>query len=209
MNLLEIIILLIAFICVLRFRWQNLRAGNHQDAQARLARIRLAAGIFKWVCLVSFGLVIYLVGVAIFLPGKVAAVGDHNQTALLNGPFVLAEFKPGLQWMYTVCWLLLAAFFGRGIGFFYQLFRNLERGRLFDRDNVHCIRLIGWWLVVYAFLGIFIGLLKFVCVNASSVPTVIDLSPLGADILRGLFVIFIAWVMDEGRKISEEQELTV
>ena len=28
-------------------------------------------------------------------------------------------------------------------------------------------------------------------------------------IFGGLFIIFFAWIMDEGRKIQEEQELTV
>jgi hypothetical protein len=28
-------------------------------------------------------------------------------------------------------------------------------------------------------------------------------------VLAGLMIIFIAWIMDEGRKIQEEQELTV
>jgi Protein of unknown function (DUF2975) len=209
MNLLEIILLLVAFICVLQFRWQNWRAGSQQAAAARLARIRMVARFFKWICLAGFGLVIYAAGVAIFLPGMVADLGDQHRTALVNGPFILAEFKPGLKWMYPVCWILLAAFFGRGIGFFYQLFRNMERGSLFDRDNVHYVRLIGWWLVACAFLGVIVELIKFVCVNDSAVPAVVDLSHLGADVLRGFFVIFIAWIMDEGRKISEEQALTV
>ena len=40
-------------------------------------------------------------------------------------------------------------------------------------------------------------------------PGMIDLSSLPNDLLKGLFVIFVAWIMDEGRKIQEEQELTV
>ena len=209
MNVLLIILPLVAIICFLLFRRQNLRAGNVKNAQARLARIRLVARFFKWVCFVTFAFVICMAGVAIFWPGLVADMSDHNRTAMINSPLVLSEFKPELEWMYPVAWLLVTAFYCRGIVIFYQLFRNLEWGILFNKTNVHYIRLIGWWLLAYAFFDIFVELLKFVCVKPAYVSLVFDFGQLGSDFLCGFFVIFIAWIMDEGRKISEEQELTV
>ena len=122
-------------------------------------------------------------------------------------PIVKLDFRPETMWLYPVFWILFGAFVLRGIGFFYRLFANLEKGIIFGAENVRCVRNIGWWLVAVPFLSMSFEVTKFIW----AVPTdcTVDLFNLPTDLMKGFFVIFIAWIMDEGRKIQEEQELTV
>jgi Protein of unknown function (DUF2975) len=79
----------------------------------------------------------------------------------------------------------------------YKLFRLYELGILFSARNVRYIRFFGYfliidWLVLYQ-------------LEALAPP--IELSC--DQFFNGLLIIFVGWIMDEGRKIQEEQELTV
>jgi hypothetical protein len=97
--------------------------------------------------------------------------------------------------------------FVRGVLFFTgafvlnRLLQFFARGNFFTAANISCIKwlgalVIGDWLMVkfleaVAFRAITIGFSDF------TKPAI------------GLSIILIAWIMDEGRKIQEEQELTV
>ena len=172
-------------------------------------RIRLAARFFKWLCLLVLGVMIFATFLAIIEPDSVTPKDspDGFGKITVHAPIMLRDFSPACRWLYPIFWLALAAFVCRGIGFFYKLFSNVERGIFFGRDNVRCIRNIGWWLVVLPFLSIIFETSKVIW--ATDTPVNIDLSNLPNDLLKGFFVIFVAWIMDEGRKIQEEQELTV
>jgi hypothetical protein len=83
------------------------------------------------------------------------------------------------------------------MGVLLRLFWLYWRGILFSAKNVNCIRLLGYWLVVDWFINYQMqGMLRDM--DLSSTP-----------VLVGFLIIFVAWIMDEGRKIQEEQELTV
>jgi hypothetical protein len=79
----------------------------------------------------------------------------------------------------------------------YRLFRLYERGILFSARNVLYIRLLGYYLI-------FDGFALFQLESLSHQMTLTFTQP-----FIGLMIIFVAWIMDEGRKIQEEQELTV
>jgi hypothetical protein len=91
----------------------------------------------------------------------------------------------------------------------YKLFDLYSRGDLFTAEVVRSIRRIGV-LFFFTTLG---GVLSrtvlphsqpsFSQEFANSVLTA------AVGLFSGILVLFIAWVMDEGRKIQEEQELTV
>jgi hypothetical protein len=100
--------------------------------------------------------------------------------------------------------------------FTYKLFALYAQGDLFSSRIVHCLQRIGC-------VGIVIGI--FTCVSsiihaanvhpssldwAALIPIfAIQLMELFFNVIPGFAIILIAWVMDEGRKIQEEQELTV
>jgi hypothetical protein len=101
----------------------------------------------------------------------------------------------------------------------YKLFSIYARGDLFAADAVRYVRGIG---VVTFLIGIgeihrhFVGFLNHAdyFVGSLSVKGILGLFILGflelfLNLVPGFVIIFIAWIMDEGRKIQEEQELTV
>jgi len=82
-----------------------------------------------------------------------------------------------------------------------RLLRSFARGNLFTARNINGIRwlgglVIGDWVVV-KFLEAFAS--RSVAVGFDDF----------AKLAIGFLVVLIAWIMDEGRKIQEEQELTV
>ncbi len=176
-------------------------------------RIRSAARFFKWLCLACFGFVIFATLFALMIPSMVMPLGSPDKVVkttfymAIRSPIVLENFGPSYKWLYPIFCLSASALLWRYIWFFYKLFNNVESGIFFGRDNVRCIRGIGLWLVIMPILGICFEASKIIW--ATDVPVNIDPSNLPNDLLKGFFVIFIAWVMDEGRKIQEEQELTV
>jgi hypothetical protein len=164
-----------------------------QDPQARLRRIRIASALFRWVIGISFVFAIYhllafLCGWPFFsqFPPRMAVAPGHV--------FTLAKEMPG--------GLLTLALLKTGLDFaaaaaLFALFGLYRRGILFSARNVSLIRFQGQYLILgYIVDGAIQSLLRDV--NVSMTPVFV-----------GLLIIFVAWIMDEGRKIQEEQELTV
>jgi hypothetical protein len=103
-----------------------------------------------------------------------------------------------------------------------QLFHYYERGLIFAVKTIRCIKFLGLLCVINWMLVSTIHLLlqetgPGLFQPSSSQPMYrmeffsfdfgwgIDFGPL----LIGAIIVLIAWIMDEGRKIQEEQELTV
>jgi len=107
-----------------------------------------------------------------------------------------------------------------------NLFRYYERGLIFDCKTIHCLKILG----ILCVAGWMLNCVSHWCSNlerqqlrpppnlAHSPITIVhainfyglrffsfDFSLLFA----GIVIVLIAWIMDEGRKIQEEQELTV
>jgi hypothetical protein len=78
-----------------------------------------------------------------------------------------------------------------------NLFRLYERGIFFSAKNVNYLRFLGYYLIIDWLAA---SQLEGFALDGAIVFT---------QLFCGLFIIFIAWIMDEGRKIQEEQELTV
>ena len=100
----------------------------------------------------------------------------------------------------------------------YKLFSLYARGDLFAANAVRYIRWIGiitFVMGVEGFIDKFFRLLGtdyFVgCFSVKGIFSLLIGIPieLFSYLVPGFVIIFIAWIMDEGRKIQEEQELTV
>jgi hypothetical protein len=95
-----------------------------------------------------------------------------------------------------------------------RLFELYERGEIFKLSNVHCYkklsRLLIWWFVA----GILCRSLLSVVLTLHHPPgqrmITFGLSSSNLTILLlGLILAVITWVMEEGRKLQEDQDLTV
>lgn len=86
---------------------------------------------------------------------------------------------------------------------FFRLFTRLKNGDLFEGQTIDYLEVAGKWWIALGIAQVIYQAVK-VCVFPA------DKVNIGADgIFCGLLVCFIAWVLREGQKLKEDQELTV
>ena len=167
-------------------------------ANARLEQIQNRSRIFKKA---------FLTAAIVF--GIFGIISVVAMMSLGNGhPDVLQILMPGLKY---VGWAV-TSWFG------YRLFSAYAGGGLFDPAVVQRIRWLGICIVLVGIGnggGALLGTL--LAAYQAAVPLALSLTvslrvvciQIFFNVVPGLAIIFIAKVMDEGRKIQEEQELTV
>ncbi len=157
---------------------------------------------------------------------------------LFNVSFILllGQWSAWLHWtsysaLMLAYHLVLLAWFWQ----WFQLFRQYEHGRIFAAAAIRHIKILGVLWVIGWLLLAFTHLVNAPALPANMAPTAGTLPPGGAHpvlvshhsyrfgffsfdfgtgfdfggLLAGAVIVLIAWIMDEGRKIKEEQELTV
>jgi hypothetical protein len=176
----------------------------NETNNSRLSRIKKVSRVFRYFILANliFNIAFWL----IFFP---IPKNEHN----LRGALVGASGLLMLFWFWKLA----------------QLFRLYERGLIFVRETIRCIRVLGiicvmGWMILMA--------TRFT--PRTEPPPQEPLSPkvklvsvekhtyhmgflsfdfgTGFDfglLFVGATVVLTAWIMDEGRKIQEEQELTI
>jgi hypothetical protein len=94
-----------------------------------------------------------------------------------------------------------------------ELFRLYENEMIFTEKNVSCFRRLAWALIVWVECDVIkTALLSLVLTMDSPVGHIGMLkitTPHLACILVGIVILIIAWVMDEARKIQEDQTLFI
>jgi hypothetical protein len=195
MNAIEIGLFLLCLSCCAIILLNARRRGRNAQttSNARLNRIKTASLVFQSFLGFSFLMGVYwtlsfLFGWPFFFHNKVriAVSASHiyaSPTEMPQAIFALWLVKVGLG-------------LGSGVVLF-ALFQLYGQGIMFSAKNVRYIRLLGWALIVSWVIDY--ELQSMLHDMASS------LTP----VLVGLLIIFAAWIMDEGRKIQEEQALTV
>jgi hypothetical protein len=165
------------------------------SANSRLKRIQIVSGIFRAVFFAVT--LICCVGGVVIVP-----------TFFLSGPAkVVVLTSAGVEWIFAIfAWCC------------YKLFAQYASGDLFTARIVSSIRRVAY---AYIFMAVAGGICRSILVHAlkstpHSAPAAavspswsLSIFSLAGSLLPALLIIFIAWVMDEGRKIQEERELTV
>ena len=100
------------------------------------------------------------------------------------------------------CFVLLPVGFMATLNFF-RLFTRVKDGHLFDGQTINYLEWAGKWWIAFG-----IGKVIYQLVDAYIFSPHRDFTG-GDGIFSGLLVCFIAWVLREGQKLKEEQELTV
>ncbi len=190
--LFPLVLVLVAFALFRLLARSNIGMAS-KTIDARLKRIQIAS---LWVQLLmgfSFILWVYFnlafaLGWPFFSqsPARMVVTPGHIYTALADMPGNV------LAWVGVKTGLAFAAG-----GVLFALFGLYRRGILFSARNVLYIRFFGYYLILNAVVDYQIQA-ALRDVNWSTTP-----------IFVGFLIIFIAWIMDEGRKIQEEQALTV
>jgi hypothetical protein len=169
------------------------------NAALRMDRIKKVSGIFKAVFFVltlacAFVAVLSMVGFCWELLEFFRRVGQP--------PYFANELVTSLA---AVTDLICAAF----TWFCYKLFDLYTHGELFTAEVVHSIRRIGVLFFFATLARVFSSRLLHHGQPTSSMEFVSSIADVLGGLFSGFLILFIAWVMDEGRKIREEQELTV
>ena len=159
----------------------------------RLARIRNASLVFQLFIGISYLFVLYwvlafLMGWPFFAEPKVRIVISHSH--IYTAP---ADMPPIILTLY----LLKTALGLWGAAVLFALFRLYGQGILFTARNVRHLRFLGYWLM----LGW--------AIDYQMQSSLRDMDLSTTPVLVGLMILFVAWIMDEGRKLQEEQALTV
>jgi hypothetical protein len=159
----------------------------------RLNRIQIASLIFRVLNAIGFLMVVYCVPAFLLgwpppYPDKLRIVisEQHIYTSLADMPQAVLAL-----------WLVKMGLLMACMAVFDRLFRLYGKGILFSARNINYIRFQGYylildWVVDYQMQG-----------------ALHDMALSTTQLYIGFLIIFIAWIMDEGRKIQEEQELTV
>lgn len=101
-----------------------------------------------------------------------------------------------------------------GINYLARLFALYEEGRIFTGDNVRCLRNLGKTMMAWCAAGILFDPLASMALTMHHPPgqrilTIGLGSPDLTTFLVGGMIMVVAWVMDEGRRLQDEQNLTV
>jgi len=199
--------------------------GNSPSANARLKRIKTVSRIAKLMVLAFFAVFLWqllflqiansfptfheLIDVSAAISARVPIY--ISKAAILDDLIV----RPTMAVLLAVwCWKLI------------NLFRYYERGLIFDGKTIHCLKILGILCVVGWMLncvGQYCSILEYQQLRP---PPNLQHSPIDIChaidfrglrfysfnfglLFAGIVIVLIAWIMDEGRKIQEEQELTV
>ena len=100
--------------------------------------------------------------------------------------------------IYGFLWLIVFLFWFRTI---LKLLGLFEKGILFTAETVRCLQILGGIYILKFLLQLTLYVLMF--------PDNPMLTKGTGGLFAGLLIIFIGWLIDEARKIREEQELTV
>ncbi len=177
---------------------------------ARLQRIKIVCRIVKYAIL---GLFVFSIGIFLLL----TLPTWHLETFKMHPVwFVLINLPNLVLWVWY--WKLA------------RLFDYYERGLIFSPETIRCIRILGvlcvldWMLInINYFISSHPKPINPIAVSPHVYISVLAplesfrmsffsflIGPINFGLLlAGTIIIFIAWIMDEGRKIHEEQELTV
>jgi hypothetical protein len=175
-------------------------------ANARLNRIRIVSRIIRYVIL---GLFIFTAGY--FLLHQFVMSSPRAWLDNLGYKFTMVLMEGVLCFWY---WKLA------------KLFQFYERGLIFAAETIRCIKTLGVLCVINWLLTSVGIVLRHLSqppplpppgVTIKIIPSSFSMGFFSFSIdginvgllLAGIIIVIIAWIMDEGRKIQEEQELTV
>ena len=179
--------------------------------EPNFARIQRLSRRLQFVCTVALLLppIILALYWAFYNDLPPAAQAHHRVGILVVG--VLQPAVRALAW--AVC-LLPAGVTMYGLWLLRRLFVFYERGQIFEIENVRCFRGLGRVLLAQAAANVLAVPLLAVVLSSGNPPGQKQLAfSFGSGelmiLLLGCVVLVIAAVMEEGRRLAEEQRLTI
>jgi hypothetical protein len=176
----------------------NVTDISPKSKNVHLARIQKISGILK------VGVLIYVIVplCAVAFSFKTLPV-TNRMVSIFNHPYAGAANIPAIMYVFSA---LGAAVYLLGVISFYRLLCLYEKGVIFAAANILEMKKLAGYLVGYGLLAIAAGV---VYAGGFVFPWGLLEMVSSPWIVVGGAIYLVAWIMDEGRKIQEEQELTV
>jgi hypothetical protein len=183
-------------------------------SKAQIDRIKKASRIVMRTCKVlqwlTIPLLVAMVTIVIIMPAS------PNIKLGVNGIDITTnELNPTLKAILIIVWSLNLVVFFKLLHHMIKLFRNFANGDIFSKESIGQIKHLGFTVLYFAGLHVLMVPLWFVIQKHRNFVfqgnvgiTLGDCLSLGT-IVVGCLVILISWIMDVGRDMHEESELTI
>jgi len=168
----------------------------NEDQAPRFRRIQIVAKIFRFLCQLAMVVLVACALMTIFNP-------DEMRGGL--GDFRVEKLKSEYLWLKRPLVFLLLTLLATFVWLSYRLFTLYSRGILFSDANVRYIKALGWWMIGAWALSILVQLLHFLF----DVEHFVFKFTVDGNFLGGLLVLLLAWIMEESKKLQDDQALTV
>ena len=178
-----------------------------------MSRIRGVSRRFRYLFILLM-IITPIVPVIIWMSYNNLSLGVRDQ--LYRNLYVTPIPSMSLSTRLLACLASLIPSVIAAIGFFHlnRLFGLYEQGRIFLRENVRYYRRLGY-IIIFAMVGSRIYTTLASTIVTLNLPpgqrtlSVVFSSDDVAQLVIGMMVIVVSWIMDIGRELHEEQQLTV
>jgi hypothetical protein len=180
-----------------------------KEAMARLENIRKVSGIVRGICKGLFAAAILAyTGLAVLFCFGFASGGSLISIGEITLPANSTSIGTALLYLIFLTIPYIIVF--KGLFHINRLFFYYEKGNIFTAQNVAQLKQIGVTFLLWTGYEIFASVLAL-CLSAYLKNSMfIDINPsILLSLLLGVFFILISWVMDNGRGLHEENELTI
>ena len=162
----------------------------------RLRRIQVVARIFRFLC---------LLGMVALLAALIMTIFNPDEIRGGFGDFRVEKLKPEYAWLKRPLIFALLTIPATLVWLSYRLFGLYSQGVVFGEANVRYIKRLGYWMIAAWVISMPIQLLQLLQTEAvRNFKFTVD-----GYFFGGVLVLLLAWIMEEGRKLQEEQSLTV
>jgi hypothetical protein len=166
------------------------------ESVRRLRRIRIIAKFFRFLC---------LLGMAVLLGGALMTLFKPDEVQIGFGELRLEKLKPEYASLKRPLILVLLTIPATFLWLLYRLFGLYSQGVMFGEANVRYIKWLGYWMIGAWLISMPIQLLQYLQnTNGLNFKFTLD-----GYFFGGVLVLLLAWIMEEGKKLQEEQSLTV
>ena len=187
-----------------------------KEAILYMNRIQKISKLFRAFCI--FVLVIYAVGsiLSIYAIWSGSSIVHTNIYVKGMGLQHAKDFSTGGKFFMTLWMLVIFAYVFKGFHHLKNLFSSYSKGKIFSSDANGQIKKFGITVCLYPVLEVLCILLSNIAVyltyeipvrmiNTPPDKSVSIITPL----IIGAAIIYISWVMEMGRELREDQELTI
>jgi hypothetical protein len=187
------------------------------ETEARIRNVqKFGKNGWQACALAGFFLGVYVLGAWVKI--ALATMGRIDVGTFYSVNVDLLTTASGRIWAFVVV-TVVAGLFARTLLCLYRLFKQLEAGSIYTKQNVDYLRQVGWLSMTLAVIQLFLPLLSFVLGElgviagtlvpvaappANGVPMFVGQSFGG--VITAALILLASWIMDVGREISDDAE---